>query len=103
MSHGFDTTGESHYGGINNEKEIVNYLNSNPTNEFNIQIETNYNSSILTWEHIGGTAHTEDCVAHLVNGTRVKVSIKRHKASTGTFDWLNSSRMVPIEFRNKKR
>ncbi len=71
----FKTDGSVHYSGIANEGKTANILNS--INYFPDEVIT-----------VGGTKHKEDAVAG-----SLKLSAKdKKRLSSGSFDWLNTSR-----------
>ena len=72
---GFKTDGSVHWSGIANEKNTAKILN-----------EMKYfDDDVIT---IGGTTHKEDAVAG-----NIKLSIKdKKKLSSGSFDWVNTSK-----------
>lgn len=95
----FPNKGENHFDGVKNEKEIVEFLNKTPDNNFNKTIEKNHGYKVKCWKHEGGTKQKMDASVHLENGKIVGVSIKRHKS--GTFDWENTTKGVPKELKEK--
>ena len=95
----FPNKGENHLNGIKNEKEIVEFLNKNPDNNFNKTIEKNNGYKVKCWKHEGGTKQKMDASVHLENGKILGVSIKRHKS--GTFDWENTTKGVPTDLKEK--
>jgi len=94
----FSTDGSTHRTGIQNEHELVNYLNSNSDNEITRRVQTEIGESIEKWEHRGGTQQKEDCVAKTVSGAFIGVSIK-HRKDKGTYDLINTTKM-PSEIRD---
>lgn len=89
----FPIKGENHSNGIQNEKDIVNYLNNNPDNNINKYLSKNYSSKIIEFKHKGGTKQKMDASYRLENGKIKGVSIKHHKQ--GTFDWVNTTKGIP--------
>jgi hypothetical protein len=98
----FPNKGENHKIGIQNEKDIVNYMNKNPDNAFADYFEKTCNSKIKSpgWEHKGGTQQKMDASIQLDNGEIIGISIKNHKWG-GTFDWANTSEGIDIELKQK--
>jgi len=71
----FKTDGSVHYSGIANEGKTVQILNE--INYFDDEVKT-----------VGGTKHKEDAIAG-----SLKLSVKdKKKLSSGSFDWVNTSR-----------
>ena len=74
----FPTDGSTHYSGIKNEGKTADILNEK--NIFGCKVETR-----------GGTKYKEDLIAGLL-----KLSAKdKKKLSTGSFDYINTSKVVP--------
>jgi len=88
----FTTDGSAHAGGIENEINTVEYMNSNTSNLINFALAAHHRSAVGTWSHQGGTGTTADATVTLENDKNVDVSIKNHKGS-GTFDWLNTTHL----------
>ena len=107
----FPHKGENHENGVRNEKEIVEFQNKNIDNELNVCLmDRNKTSKKCLWLHKGGTQLKQDAEVEveLENGEKTieQISIKNHKS--GTFDWINSTKLVPEninenvnEFKNK--
>ncbi len=75
----FVTDGSVHYSGINNESKTAEVLTEQ--NTFGCKVETR-----------GGTKFKEDMVAE-----ELKLSAKdKKKLSTGSFDWINTSKVSDI-------
>ena len=73
----FPSDGSTHYSGIKNERKTAEILTEK--NIFGCNVETR-----------GGTKFKEDMVAG-----EVKISAKdKKKLSTGSFDWINTSKVV---------
>ena len=71
----FKTDGSVHYSGIANEGKTAEILNE--INYFDNEVKT-----------VGGTKHKEDAVSG-----SLKLSVKdKKRLSSGSFDWLNTSR-----------
>ena len=86
----YKTRGETHYGGINNEKELVKLLNS----KLDVNINSHFTqgtNNIPIWKHLGGTTQKADCEVNIGNQC-FDISIKNHE-NTGTFDWINTSKL----------
>jgi hypothetical protein len=90
----FPHKGENHANGIKNEKDIVEYQNSNPTNTINKYFQNKYPGQTIKWEHKGGTVQKKDAIVEYSSGKTIGISIKNHK-SGGTFDWDNTTKGVP--------
>lgn len=88
----FPSNGENHVNGIKNEKNIVDYLNRDPTNTINHSLEQIYGSKIVEWKHQGGTQQKRDASVKFESGESIGISIKNHKQ--GTFDWHNTTKGV---------
>ena len=86
----YKTRGETHYGGINNEKELVKLLNSKLDVNINSYF-TQGTNNIPIWKHLGGTTQKADCEVNIGNQC-FDISIKNHE-NTGTFDWINTSKL----------
>jgi hypothetical protein len=93
----FPHNGVNHHDGIKNEKNIVNYQNSNPKNEINEYFLRKHPEQKIEWEHKGGTKRSDDAVINYESGESDKVSIKNHKR--GTFDWKNTTKLVPEDLK----
>ena len=78
----FQRDGSSHFSGIKNEKDIINYMNNN-----NNEITKIFNNS--KWIHMGGTKNKADAIVNQ-NNKDIEISIKNHK-TTGTYDFINTS------------
>jgi len=86
----YKTGGETHHGGIGNEKELVELMNT----RYDLHINMHFQGESLTkpiWGHLGGTTQKADCDV-LVDEVRYPISIKNHEG-TGTFDWINTSKL----------
>ena len=95
----FPNQGQNHSIGIQNEKQLVNYLMNNLHCTINKYLEKIYSSSIQLWKHEGGTKQKMDASFQLENGKIFGVSIKNHK--TGTFDWINTTKGVSESLKEK--
>tara|TARA_B100001142_G_scaffold321456_1_gene368126 strand:+ start:1381 stop:2124 length:744 start_codon:yes stop_codon:yes gene_type:complete len=77
----FRTDGSVHYSGIKNEGKTADILNKK--NIYGCKVETR-----------GGTKYKEDLIAGLL-----KLSAKdKKRLSLGSFDWINTSKVVPSIF-----
>lgn len=94
----FPTNGQNHHNGIQNEKDIVKFLSTNPECAINKRLEEDHRSKIKTWQHEGGTQQKMDASFHLENGKKEGVSIKNHN-SGGTWDWVNTTKGVPSKLK----
>jgi hypothetical protein len=94
----FPSKGENHANGIKNERNIVNYLNSNPHNPITKHLSECCSSNIISWKHEGGTKQKMDASYTLENGTTKGVSIKNHE--NGTFDWVNTTKGVQQDLKS---
>lgn len=111
---GFKHDGSVHYSGIRNEVFIVNLLNNNKDNDIynNIEIDNKDNNNDndiskfikkdkcldSSFIHSGGTKTKHDILL-INNHTKEELytlSIKNHKNKGGTFDWLNSTKYIPL-------
>jgi hypothetical protein len=89
----FPHQGENHIIGIKNEKDIVAFMNSNPSCNFNNLLKITFveeNAENMKWEHKGGTGTKSDAIVHLPSNEHIGISIKNHKE--GTLDWVNTSK-----------
>lgn len=100
----FPKDGRNHVSGIQNEVNIVDYMNNNPENDIHKRLAA-INGS---WNHAGGTKEKSDAKFQLEDGSIIGVSIKNHK--TGTFDHQNTTDGIPAhikteieEFKTKNR
>jgi hypothetical protein len=91
----FTTDGSTHRTGIQNEHEIVDFLNAFPENEITCRVQTEHGETVDKWEHRGGTQQKEDCIAKTVSGNEIGVSIK-HRKDKGTYDLINTTKMPTI-------
>jgi hypothetical protein len=91
---GYNITGESHSGGIDNEHSFV--AMSNATNEIGLHYKSKYGVNVRI-EHRGGTRTVDDAqiIVQTTGEKKAGISIKRHKA--GTFDWLNTTHLYEKE------
>ena len=86
----YKTGGETHHGGVGNEKELVELMNACP--ELNINKHLQFGSETKpVWGHLGGTTQKADCDV-VVDEKRYPISIKNHESS-GSFDWINTSKL----------
>jgi len=86
----YKTKGETHHGGVGNEKELVALMNARQ--DMNINKHFQHGSEIVpVWSHLGGTTQKADCDVS-VGEERYPVSIKNHESS-GSFDWINTSKL----------
>jgi hypothetical protein len=88
----FPHQGENHIIGINNEKDIVAFMNSNPSCKFNSLLKITFVAENIHWEHKGGTATKSDAIVHLPSKEHINISIKNH--NVGTLDWVNTTKGV---------
>jgi hypothetical protein len=91
----FPTDGRNHAGGIQNEVNIVDFMNNNPENEINKRLAANKGS----WSHAGGTKQKSDAKFQIEDGSIIGVSIKNHK--TGTYDHQNTTEGIPADIKTK--
>ena len=94
----------NHDSGVKNEKQIVEFQNKNANNELNVYfMEKNKTSNKCLWLHKGGTQMKQDAEVEveLENGEKTieQISIKNHKS--GTFDWENTTKLVPDFIKEK--
>jgi hypothetical protein len=87
------TRGQTHYGGVQNEKDLVSLLNRHSTMNLNTCVQEKAQCfQAPIWRHLGGTTQKADC--DVTVGTQCfQVSIKNHE-NTGTFDWINTSKLT---------
>lgn len=97
----FLNDGQCHAIGINNEKNIVNYMNENPQNAIIQKLEIDNGSCVKSWKHEGGTKQKMDASFQLESGNIIGVSIKNH--DKGTFDWVNTTKGVPEDLKKNIR
>lgn len=95
----FLNQGQTHYIGINNEINIINYLKNNPDNNITQELVREKNSPIISYKHEGGTKQKKDASVIFENGEEIGISIKNHKQ--GTFDWENTTKGVPESLKNE--
>lgn len=95
----FPNKGENHLNGIQNEKDIVNYLNTNPDNSITKHLSENHGSKIISFKHQGGTKQKRDASYEFENGKIKGISIKRH--GKGTFDWINTTIGVSEDLKSE--
>lgn len=88
----YNTTGASHMEGVKNEKDIVDSLNV--TNGSSLKLDDLYGGP-LHFKQIGGTKSVSDMDGFSAESGERKcgVSIKKHKGGTGTFDYVNTSKL----------
>jgi hypothetical protein len=89
--------GQCHTIGINNEKNIVNYMNEYPDNPINRKLANDNGSCVKLWKHEGGTKQKMDASIQFESGNIIGVSIKNHEI--GTFDWVNTTKGVPEDLK----
>ena len=86
----YKTGGETHHGGVGNEKDLVALMNEQ--SELNINRHFQGETDVKpVWTHLGGTTQKADCDV-VVGENRYPISIKNHEGS-GTFDWINTSKL----------
>lgn len=86
------TRGQTHYGGVQNEKDMVGLLNERCYMRLNKHIQSRANcTEPPIWRHLGGTTQKADCDV-TIGSQCFAVSIKNHE-NTGTFDWINTSKL----------
>ena len=93
----FLNDGQCHAIGINNEKNIVNYMNQYPDNPINHKLANDNGCCVKSWKHEGGTKQKMDASFQLESGNIIGVSIKNHEI--GTFDWVNTTKGVPEDLK----
>lgn len=92
------TTGAVHHSGVGNEKQLIEFANTNKDLRINTHMKMCANdTSDAVWSHLGGTTQKADCKVTVNNNTYL-VSIKNHESS-GTFDWINTSKLSAINAR----
>lgn len=89
----YNTTGLSHADGVKNERNIVDFLNA--TNGSSLRLDELYGGAMY-FKQIGGTKSVSDMDGFSVENHERKcgTSIKNHKGSTGTFDYVNTSKLI---------
>ena len=91
----YDNTGTVHHTGVGNEKQLIEYANAHPDLRMNQHFQMRSDQVIPpVWSHLGGTTQKADCVA-TVQDDNYLISVKNHE-STGTFDWINTSKLHDI-------
>ena len=96
----FPNKGENHSSGIKNEKDVVNFFNSNPANPITKSLEQKCGSTINSFKHQGGTKQKKDASYEEVENDKTGgLSIKNHK--NGTFDWVNTTKGVPQDLKSE--
>jgi hypothetical protein len=95
----YKTDGTPHSGGIKNEINHVEYLNS----ERESLIRRTLFPEGTVFRHQGGTKTKADIIAKLTDGTEIGISVKNHKRSAGTIDWANSSKNITAEIKQSLR
>jgi len=91
----YSNTGAVHLSGIENEKNLVSLLNTDISMNINQHILSRVHSTepiMPKWSHLGGTQQKADCDVK-IGDMCYDVSIKDHAKSSGTFDWLNTSKL----------
>jgi len=84
----YNTTGEVHHAGVNNEVELAALF----TRETPAIIQAAYPGKILTFRHEGGTQKVAD-IGIFADGVRIAgISVKLHRS--GTFDHINTSKVL---------
>lgn len=88
----YNTTGASHAEGVKNEKDIVDSLNV--SNGSSLKLDELYGGA-MHFKQIGGTKSVSDMDGFSAASGERKcgVSIKKHKGGTGTFDYVNTSKL----------
>ncbi len=88
----YNTTGASHAEGVKNEKDIVDTMNV--TNGGSLKLDELYGGP-MHFKQIGGTKSVSDMDGFSAESGERKcgVSIKKHKGGTGTFDYVNTSKL----------
>jgi len=88
----YNTSGASHAEGVKNEKDIVDFLNI--TNGGSLKLDELYGERIY-FKKIGGTKSVSDMDGFSAESKERKcgVSIKKHSGVTGTFDYVNTSKL----------
>lgn len=88
----YNTTGASHADGVKNEKDIVDTMNV--TNGGSLKLDELYGGP-MHFKQIGGTKSVSDMDGFSAESGERKcgVSIKKHKGGTGTFDYVNTSKL----------
>jgi hypothetical protein len=89
----YNTTGASHADGVKNEKDIVDKMNV--TNGSSLKLDDLYGGP-MHFKQIGGTKSVSDMDGFSAESGERKcgVSIKNHKGGTGTFDYVNTSKLI---------
>ena len=99
----YNTNGSSHRIGVINEIDICNFLNMNEdTDPLTFRRDLNCSTRKLVYKHIGGTSSVSDMDIIQGGDVLASTSIKNHK--TGTFDYINTSKMkelLPMNIINK--
>ena len=99
----YNTTGVSHAEGVKNEKDIVDFLNV--SNGGSLKLDELYGGP-MHFKQIGGTKSVSDMDGFSAASGERKCgsSIKKHSGTTGTFDYVNTSKLndyLPEESVNR--
>lgn len=84
----FVTDGSVHHTGVHNEHGTAVIFN----NEVPAIIQAAFPGKRLTFEHLGGTKNVPDLTV-LADGERVSAVSVKHHGSSGTFDYINTSKV----------
>jgi hypothetical protein len=95
----YKTDGTPHSGGIKNEINHVEHLNS----ERESLIRRTLFPEGTVFRHQGGTKTKADIIAKLTDGSEIGISVKNHKKSAGTIDWANNSKNITAEIKQSLR
>lgn len=87
----FVTDGSVHHSGVQNEHTVVDLLTASVPG----CLRAAYPDSALTFLHRGGTKGVDDVEIH-VGGHRVSGLSVKHHGSSGTFDYINTSKVAEI-------
>lgn len=85
----FVTDGSVHHSGVQNEHTVAELLAATVPS----CLQAAYPNSALAFLHRGGTKGVDDVEIH-VGGTRVSGISVKHHGSSGTFDYINTSKVT---------
>lgn len=88
----YNTTGEVHRAGVQNEHDVIKMLNSED-NAITDHLKSKHGADII-FEHKGGTQGVDDAVAVGKDGEKLGgISAKNLGGGGGTYDWTNTSKI----------
>ena len=88
----YNTNGGSHRDGVKNEKDVVAHLNAD--NGKSLNLDKMFENEDLRFVQIGGTKSVSDMDILTAQDEKLSgTSIKNHKEGSGSFDYLNTSKL----------